>query len=68
MSTETLTTDQLAARWDLSKATLARWRALKTGPAYVKLGDGPNGAIVYQIDEVKRFEKEKTIRPTRRRG
>jgi hypothetical protein len=43
---------QLARRWSLSPRTLERWRWLKQGPSYLKIG----GRVVYRIDEIEAFE------------
>lgn len=42
----------LAARWRISERTLERWRWLKTGPAYIKVG----GRVVYALDDVEAYE------------
>lgn len=42
----------LAKRWRLSPKTLQRWRWLKTGPCYIKIG----GRIRYGIDAITDFE------------
>ena len=42
----------LARRWNLSPRTLERWRWLKQGPGYLKIG----GRVVYRIDEIERYE------------
>lgn len=38
MSTQYLTPDQYAQRYNIPKSTLANWRSLGTGPAYKKIG------------------------------
>ncbi|HEX4595658.1 MAG TPA: helix-turn-helix domain-containing protein [Bryobacteraceae bacterium] len=43
---------QLARRWSISPRTLERWRWLKQGPGYLKIG----GRVVYRIDEIEAFE------------
>jgi hypothetical protein len=43
---------QLARRWSLSPRTLERWRWLKQGPTYLRIG----GRIVYRIQDVEVFE------------
>jgi hypothetical protein len=45
----------LAARWRLSPRTLERWRWLKTGPAYTKLGS----KVVYAIADVEAYERRR---------
>ena len=43
---------ELARRWRLSPRTLERWRWLKQGPAYLKLG----GRIAYRLEDIEMFE------------
>lgn len=45
---------QLARRWVMSPRTLERWRWLREGPAYVKLG----GKVVYRLADIEAFERE----------
>jgi len=47
-----LNQSQLARRWCLSPRTLERWRWLKQGPDYVKVG----GRVLYRLDDVESFE------------
>ena len=42
----------LARRWRISERTLERWRWLKQGPAYLKIG----GRVAYRIEDVEAFE------------
>lgn len=58
MTTETLTTEQLAERWGISPQTLENWRSAKRGPDYVKMG----GVIVYRIEDVRRYERDNVIK------
>ena len=44
----------LARRWRLSPRTLERWRWLKQGPAFLKLG----GSVVYRLEDVQAYEAE----------
>jgi len=44
---------QLARRWSLSPRTLERWRWLKQGPGYIKIG----GRVLYALEDVEAFEK-----------
>jgi hypothetical protein len=46
----------LARRWDVSHRTLERWRWLKQGPAYVKVG----GRVVYRLSAVEAYEAAQT--------
>ena len=43
----------LALRWKLSIRTLERWRWLKRGPKYMKVG----GRVRYRLSDVEAFEK-----------
>lgn len=52
---EYLNQDELAARFRVSPRTLERWRWLKTGPNYIKLG----GKIVYALTDVESYERRR---------
>ena len=43
---------ELAARWKISERTLERWRWLREGPAYLKVG----GRVIYRMDDIEAFE------------
>lgn len=59
MSDEYLTPKELADRWKITPATLANWRARKTGIQFVKLGDGPKARVLYRMIDVKFFERRR---------
>ena len=42
----------LARRWRISPRTLERWRWLRQGPAYLKVG----GHVVYRLEDVEAYE------------
>ena len=42
----------LAARWAVSEKTLERWRMLRTGPDYIKLG----GLVRYRLEDISQYE------------
>lgn len=44
----------LARRWRVSSRTLERWRWLRRGPAYLKVGNH----VVYRLEDVEAYEKE----------
>jgi hypothetical protein len=46
----------LSRRWSISPRTLERWRWLKQGPAYLKVG----GRVVYRLEDVEAFEAAQT--------
>ena len=50
-----LTQAELAARFRVSPRTLERWRWLKTGPNYTKLG----GRVVYALTDVETYERRR---------
>jgi hypothetical protein len=43
---------ELAERWRISARTLERWRWLRLGPPYVKVG----GRVVYRLEDVLAYE------------
>lgn len=43
----------LAKRWGVSHKTLQRWRVLRLGPEYLKIG----GCVRYRLIEVESFEE-----------
>jgi hypothetical protein len=54
MVTKHLNQIELSRRWSLSHRTLERWRWLKKGPPYLKIG----GRVVYELAEIEAFEAE----------
>ena len=50
-----LNQQELAERWRLSPRTLERWRWLKTGPNYTKLG----GKIAYAMHDIETYERRR---------
>jgi hypothetical protein len=44
---------QLSRRWSLSPRTLERWRWLKLGPPYLKIG----GRVIYRLVDVEQYEQ-----------
>ncbi len=42
----------LARRWRISERTLERWRWLKQGPAYLKIG----GRVAYRLEDIEAYE------------
>ena len=51
---------QLARRWGISERTLERWRWLRQGPSFLKLG----GHVAYRLSDIEAFE-EAQARSTR---
>jgi hypothetical protein len=59
----------LSRRWSLSPRTLERWRWLREGPVYLKIG----GRVLYRLVDVEAYENEqrranKSARARARRG
>ncbi len=52
---------QLAERWQVSEASLERWRSEKLGPDYLKL----HGRVLYRHQDIEAFESRclKSMRP-----
>ena len=42
----------LSRRWKVSPRTLERWRWLKQGPVYLKIG----GRVVYREEDIEEYE------------
>ena len=55
---------QLARRWSLSPRTLERWRWLRQGPPYLKIG----GRVVYRVEDVEAFERTQAKNAPRAAG
>ena len=45
---------QLAERWNVSEASLERWRSAGIGPVYLKL----QGRVLYRVEDVEAYEAE----------
>ena len=44
----------LSRRWSLSPRTLERWRWLREGPEYMKIG----GRVRYRLEDIEAYEAE----------
>ncbi len=47
--------NELAQRWQVSEATLERWRSQRKGPQFLRLG----GQVRYRLVDVESYELEK---------
>jgi hypothetical protein len=47
--------NELAQRWQVSEATLERWRSQRKGPQFLRLG----GQVRYRLADVESYELEK---------
>jgi hypothetical protein len=52
LTTTRLSQNELSRRWNISPRTLERWRWLKQGPDYLKLGT----RVLYRLEDVEAFE------------
>lgn len=52
MNVKHLNQCQLAERWNLSEATLERWRCEGIGPVYLKL----QGRVLYRQEDIDAYE------------
>jgi hypothetical protein len=43
---------ELSRRWCISPRTLERWRWLKFGPTFLKVG----GRVVYKLEDIEQYE------------
>lgn len=59
MTTKHLNQIDLSRRWSLSHRTLERWRWLKKGPPYLKIG----GRVVYELAQIEAFEASQRQNP-----
>ena len=60
MSIKHLNQHQLADRWDISEATLERWRSGGIGPIFLKL----QGRVLYRLEDIEAFELESLRKST----
>ena len=63
MSIKHLNQRQLADRWDVSEATLERWRTEGIGPVFLKL----QGRVLYRFEDVESFEADSLRKSTSER-
>ncbi len=54
MNERCMTQTELAERWQISEATLERWRTEAGGPVFLKLGN----QVRYRVRDVEAFEAE----------
>ena len=64
MSIKHLNQRHLADRWDVSEATLERWRTEGIGPVFLKL----QGRVLYRVEDVEAFETNSLRKSTSERA
>ncbi|WFU33606.1 helix-turn-helix domain-containing protein [Bradyrhizobium brasilense] len=54
-----LTAEEVSARYrgEVTVGTLRNWRAMRTGPAYIKIGK----AVLYPIDELDAWDRRNLV-------
>ncbi|MCX7143821.1 MAG: DNA-binding protein [Proteobacteria bacterium] len=63
MSVKHLNQRQLADRWDVSEATMERWRTAGIGPIFLKM----QGRVLYRIVDVEAYEESSLRKSTSER-
>lgn len=58
-----MTRAQAAEYLGVSQATLSRWAAERTGPAFIKLHDGEAGSVRYPDDLLDAFVESRIKQP-----
>lgn len=56
MPRKTLTSDELADRWCVTRSTVSRWRMKGIGPPYLKLGKNAKSRVVYLLRDIEAYE------------
>lgn len=51
---DTLTTKQLAKRWNMAPVTIHQWRVHSRGPKFIKL---ETKKVVYSLEEIRKYEQ-----------
>jgi predicted site-specific integrase-resolvase len=51
---------EIAERWDVSEATLERWRSDGIGPVFLKL----QGRVLYRLEDIEKYETESLRKST----
>ncbi len=60
MTTKHLNQIELSRRWSISPRTLERWRWLREGPHYLKIG----GRILYRLGDIEAYEAAQVHAPS----
>ncbi|MFZ5682456.1 MAG: helix-turn-helix transcriptional regulator [Pseudomonadota bacterium] len=58
-ATKFLTSEEVSARYrgEISVGTLRNWRAMRIGPAYVKIGK----AVLYPVEELEAWDRKNLV-------
>lgn len=61
MNDTLLTPPQVAEILQVTTSTLETWRSKRSGPAWIKLGEGKRSAIRYRQSEIEKYLKQSTV-------
>lgn len=53
-----LTSSELAERWQVTESLLCVWRLREKGPAFIKIGQGKKGRVLYRIEAIESWENQ----------
>ena len=56
-----ISSPETARALGISPATLRKWRWAKRGPVYVRIGDGPNGRVMYAPAAIREWIEARTV-------
>jgi Helix-turn-helix domain len=62
--TKLITPKELAERWGMSADTLKKWRCVKKGPPFIKLGGKDKegrDSIRYRLDDIVSYENKNEV-------
>ena len=62
MSNVYLTTEELAARWRMTRIGLQDWRRAGKGPKFIQL-EGKHGPVRYRLVDVEDYERDHEVTP-----
>jgi hypothetical protein len=60
MDVRHLNQEQLARRWSISPRSLEKWRFLRKGPPFLRIG----GRVVYRVQDIEAYEAAKLHQST----
>ena len=60
MTDKLLTPKEVADRLRVETDTLEKWRAIRKGPAWIKLGDSPRSPVRYPQSALDEYLKQNT--------
>jgi hypothetical protein len=58
-----MTAAQVCEYTGISVERLSKWRQNGRGPVWVKMGEGPTGAVRYPREALRKYVEDNTVRP-----